>query len=339
MAIKNVYVDSNIASGSNDGTTWANAFYTAAALETYLEATLAAEDVVWVMEGTITLNASWDFSGRSGTTANPITFIGVKSGTSAEPPVYADWADANMGGGADDRPVFACAANEFYAGSNTKFFNITWTSTSSLGARGSYSCLWFNCKFNNSSGSAGRHGLYSGLYNNVVACESQSLNGHAMASLISSTYFCYFHDSDLTGVLTANNNHSVVFCIFNNCGSGVNCSDDYKVNVINCTFYNCVTAVSGTTSYGGVYINNIIDTVTDGFKWTTQTDLNFLWNNHEGNAVTDMWDLVEETLVAYKDNAVSSGDPKFVSSAGGNFAIQASSPLRNAGMSMKLGVS
>ena len=75
----------------------------------------------------------------------------------------------------------------------------------------------------------------------------------------------------------------------------------------------------------------------DGFLWTTQTDINFFWNNHgDDTRCNDMWDGVDATTV-FQDYEVTTGDPKFTT-PGSDHSLQDTSPNIDAGMSIILGV-
>lgn len=125
------------------------------------------------------------------------------------------------------------------------------------------------------------------------------------SSAVNKAYFCYAHDSAKGLVITANG--LCLFSIFDTCSTGLEIVSMDVQSIVGNTFYNCPKAVSATDSYAVVAINNIVDTATDGFLWTTQTNINFFAYNHVGNSVTDMWDLVEETVAAHKDNWVIGG--------------------------------
>ncbi len=81
-----VYVDLDLATGLDDGTSWANAFKTAA---TGFTSSNLGGDTVWV-KGTQSLgsNIVLDFGG--GTVLNPVIVRGVLLATTNEPPVKAD---------------------------------------------------------------------------------------------------------------------------------------------------------------------------------------------------------------------------------------------------------
>jgi hypothetical protein len=109
----NVYVDLDLVTGSNDGTTWANAYQS---LVTAMNDTNAVGgDDVWIMGGTSEILVSQDAQIYAGIT-QPIRVWGVKSTTTNEPPIASDlipgWrtgetrTEANLAYNDADIPVF-----------------------------------------------------------------------------------------------------------------------------------------------------------------------------------------------------------------------------------------
>lgn len=326
MAAATMYV-TPAGAGAKDGTTWATAFGEAE-FEADLEAGAEAGDIYYVAGGTYTLDSAYDASARDGTAVGPISIIGVASGTSAQPPTVSDWATG------DNRPLFACAANTFLVGDYYKICNLRFTITTANGVQMGAGGLVFNCKSQNNSGTANRYAFFGATPSQYISCEAISDLGIGMNC--TTAIFCYIHDS-ATGI-DALGNSKYLFNIIDTCTTGISIASDDIVLGFGNTIYNTTTSVSATDSYADVWINNIVDTTTDGFLWTTQTNINFFAYNHTGNSVTDMWDLVEESVAAYKDNWVTSGDPDFTNEAGGNFSLEGTSPCINAGMAMGLGV-
>ncbi len=83
-----VYVDLDLATGGDDGTTWADAYQS---LVTALNGTNSVSgDNVWVLGGTSeAVTSSTTLTGGQ-TVGHPVRVIGVKAGTTAEPPVASD---------------------------------------------------------------------------------------------------------------------------------------------------------------------------------------------------------------------------------------------------------
>lgn len=341
MAAATMYVTPDGA-GAKDGAAWASAFGEAE-FENDLETASEAGDIYYIAGGTYTADSGYDWNARDGTAVAPITFVGVKAGTSNEPPTLADWADTNLDVSAtEERPLFAMGANVFRSSDYNKFFNIKFTTTEASGIRCDLAVLLYNCDVVNDSGTANRNGFYLVNACTAIHCSAKSTNGYAInAAGTSVIIYCYVHDS-AEGIRILGHAEICLFNIIDTCTTGINLATyDYTLLFGN-SIYNTTTAVSGTDGHSVRCINNIIHTATDGFKWTTQTDSGFFAFNH--NYCTDMYDGVEETVVPHKDNWVTgSSDPLFVDITGTsytdqNYSLQAGSPCLNAGMAIKLAI-
>jgi hypothetical protein len=344
----NKYIDMDLGTGGNDGSSWANAYRTAAAVDAFFDTTVAAGDIVYVMQSTWTLTENCICTARDGTAIAPITIIGVKDGTTNEPPVLADWSDTNLDTPAtDDRPTFACAAYALYTGDYWKFYNIRFTGSSSQMLVCYIGALFYNCYGYNSSGTENRavftpsDGSARLIHTEIISTNGYGISGSSATNI--TILFCYIHDS-VIGINFPSHGYGskILFNVIDTCTTGINLVGATDVFLFGNSIYNTTTALAATTGYNAICINNIIHTATDGFKWTTQTDSNFFAYNH--NYCTDMYDGVEETVIAHKDNYVTgSSDPLFVDVTGTgvtdlNFSLQAGSPCINAGMSIKLAV-
>lgn len=328
-----MYVDA-AADGEGNGTTWAEAF-DEAQFEADLEANAEAGDIYYVKAGTYTLDSAYDSTARDATVVAPISIIGVKAATSAEPPVLADW-----GSGAD-RPTFICGANAWTVGDHYKIFNCIFTATTSTGISSGTSTLWYNCKSTNTRGTP-NYAFAGGTIQRFISCEGISASGTGFCPSTGGHIFlfCYAHDST-QGINCDNKNY--VQCLFNiidTCTTGILLSSGGVPILLGNTIYNCTTGLSATTAYTGVFVNNIIDTATDGFKWTITTNINFFAYNHEGNNVTEMFDTATAAYTLFHGDqwATTPGDPKFTDAAGGDFSLASDSPCIDAGMTITLGV-
>lgn len=333
------YVDFDLTTGDGTGGSWANAIKTAAAMDTLLDTTVAAGDVVYVKQSTWTLTEALGATARDGTALDPICIVGVKDGTTDEPPPLSAWSDTNLtSSSGEDRPIFSAGAYTISLGDYWKVFNIKITGSASTVITGGNTNVFYNCYVENSSGTANRTALAAGTQSSCILTECKSTNGYSLSfGSGGKMVFCYVHDS-VRGV-SQNSYFVCLFNIFDTCSStGIEVASYDSSIYFGNSFYNCPTAFNATDSYGNVSINNIIDTATDGFLWTSQVDINFYSYNHVGNSVTDMWDTIDETNPENKDNWVTSGDPDFTNEAGGNFSLESTSPCINAGMAMALGV-
>ena len=81
----NVYVDLELATGDDDGSSWANAYQTMAAVA----AGVSAGDIVYLQGDATGLSTqAWNFPHTD--VNNPVIILGCKEGTSAEPPAQSD---------------------------------------------------------------------------------------------------------------------------------------------------------------------------------------------------------------------------------------------------------
>lgn len=346
MAVTYYHADTG-GSGTAPYDTWAKAINTADILESVLESTITDSDILYIKSNFTETGSHWDCNANDGTAILPITIIGVKAATTNEGAnvTFADWADANMSGGADDRPTIAMGAYIFTTGDYWKLCNIILTGTATSVIVAGASCTFFNCKSTNSSGTPTRIAFNGGAYTFIINCEGISTNGTAFTPAGSSrVLFSYAHDSSI-GLAPGGNAIYILFNIFDTCTTGLSLAGTDIHLVFNNVFYNSTTVVSATDSYSDQFINNIIDTATDAFVWTTQSDINFFWRNHEGNDVTRMYDTTTNKVastegsspIPHTDPAVSTGDPLFDGAAGGDFSLAAGSPCLNNALSPTLG--
>lgn len=339
MAAANYFVTPAGANGKT-GADWENAMGEAE-FEADLEANAEPGDVYYIASGTYTLDSAYDSSAKDGTAAAPISIIGVNSGLAGSGvPTYAQWADANIGGEADNRPVFACGANAVTFGDYYKVYNCAFTGeAANVVTFGSYNVM-YNLKGSHSSSSANRVMFVVALGTAAVLCEAIGVTNFVCTGFnlgnTSKTIFCTAHDCN-TGFSLGSNASSCLFCIAEDCATvGFSLSTRLASLIMNCTGNDCADGVTGSTG-AGVFINNLLEGCTsDGFYWSTQSDVNFFIKNH-GNDTrnTDMWDGVATTM-PHMDPEVTSGDPKFT--ADGNLSLQSDSPCIDAALALTLGV-
>lgn len=336
-----VYYVTAAGAGSKDGSTWGNALGEAE-FETSLEGAAAAGDIYYIMQGTYTLDSAYDSSSRDGTAAAPISLVGVKTGTTAEPPTIADLSDANLSGGADDRPLFECGANAVTFGDYYKLMCLRFATTAAAGIALGVYALGYNCRAINSSATNDRLAWSTGADSAFVCCEGGGLPGtgvvcraFSMASR-SKILFCYAHDCR-TGLYASSTSFYVAaFCVFEDCSLyGVASAVGIVATLLNNTFNDCVVAVkpgSGTI----IAINNILEGCsTAGFSNSSQLDASFYLSNHGNDARnTDMWVNVATTF-PHGDLNNTTGDPLF--DGDGNLSLQSGSPCIGAGLSAILG--
>ena len=264
-----------------------------------------AGDVYYVEEGTYTLTGAFT-SALDGTSALPINIIGVLSGTSNEPPVFSDHAfGAN-------RPVIACAANDFSVDDFWNIRNLDFTITTSGGVTVDTGSIIENCKVVN-SGVATRYGFYLKVYGRAIGCEAVSDNGRAFqAALGPVVVACYAHDSS-AGYYSGSTDGRFFNSIADTCTTGSDIISSDRTALVNCTIYNCTTGISGTTARYSTFLNNIIDACGTGASWSSEIKSNW-WDYNCWNNTSDT------TNVTKGDNAVT-GDPGMTNPGAGDFSI------------------
>jgi len=334
------YYTTQAGAGLKNGNDWANAF-DEPALEVHLEGAGVAGDHHWIMDGTYTLDSDINSSARAGSAVSPISIIGVKAGTTNEPPVYSDWSRADA-----DRPFFDCAVFEFRVGARYIIRNISLQGSDTNVLYVGNRSIVENCKIENDNGIAAAKrclnmSIYSIAYNNEIF--STNTNG-IYTTGFARIKFNYIHDMSQAaqgiGLNVVGDGVVAEFNIFDNCTTGVNSGNGHDDSTIdNNTFYGCDSAVLGTNGSAWVLVNNLFEGQTvDGFKWTTQTDNNFFWRNHGDDARNnDMWDLVAVTPSPFADHEVTVGNPLFTT-PGADHSLQDTSPDIGVGMSITLGV-
>lgn len=141
---------------------------------------------VWIKQGTYTIGGSVNVA-AAGSVTSPIVFEGYASARGDKPT------------GAT-RPTFNLAANSFVGGDNRDFYNLIVTGTAAavftLGANSKA----VSCKFSNTSGTAGRAALVTGVDSFINQCEANSTAGIAISITANDNItICgsYIHDSDI----------------------------------------------------------------------------------------------------------------------------------------------
>jgi hypothetical protein len=342
MAIHAYYHVTPSGAGAKDGTTWATAFGEPE-FETFMEGTVVAGDVIFIKEGTYTLDSEFSSSARAGTLSAPIALIGVKSTCTNEGAAvaYSDWARLSA-----NRPYFDCDTNAITFGNYYVIRNISFRvaklSTNGV-VTGGY-CIAENCKIN-SDGTNTYYAAEFGTQSMIINCEITGTGSGITTGSATKVLFCYFHDlyngiddGDRQGIFAGGAGSMIEFNILNNILIGIKVSGNDHI-FLNNTFYNCKKALFMGTAYRSCIVNNAVDSCTvSGISSTTQRDSNFFWKNHGDDARNvDMW-VNEDTTTIFQDYEVSTGDPLFTTPAIGVFSLTVGSPALDAGLSISLGV-
>ena len=306
---------------AGDGITleWDNAM-SLAQWVTDSEVSSEAGDRYFIAAGTYTLTSDFN-TARSGSSVAPISYIGVKAGTDAEPPTSADWAYGS------DRPVIAATTWDFRVTSYWHIKNLELTTAEIYGMLTKVGCIVENCKSTQSSVSANYAAFRTdtSAYSKYIGCEGISTNGYAFSLITGSDmHGCYAHDS-LVGVLSLNYSASIVGCVIDTCTTGISIGARYDASIINNTIYNCTTGISITTGLRNVVINNIIDSCTTGASQTADYKDNFWdYNSWDGDASSNV-NITEGNHSI--DSDITLGDP-----GNGDFTLGSGSACLDAGL-------
>lgn len=312
---------------AGDGTTleWDNAM-SLAQWEADVEGAMEAGDRYFILSGTYALTNDFNAPSAIGTAASPTKFIGVKTGTTAEPPTFSDWAFTT------DRPLIQAGAWVF-TGTLPDFLhihNLRMTTTDSVGLSVDNQCLIQNSKVYQSSGSA-FEAMQIGNECSVINCDLQSDNGQALFSSFGGTHLIagnYFHDS-VTGFEPDNTDDNIIIGnIFDTCTTGIEALDSNSNYVLYNTFYNCTTGYHTNEVAGhGVYISNIFDECTTPADWGSALGAEwFDYNSWDGDASSNVNVTVGGNSI---DSDITLGDP-----GNGDFTVAAASAPLDAGFQM-----
>jgi len=313
MAATDMYV-TPAGAGTKDGTTWANAMGLGE-WETDLETNAEAGDRYFVAGGTYTLTQDIS-TALDGTSALPIQIIGVKSGTTNEPPVHSDHADGAA------RPLIAATSWAFTFDDYWIFQNLRLTITSIFGLYLGTYCIVQNCDINQ-SGAATRYAIYDTSDSKIIGCELQAVNGRAIRTASTIIIASYLHDS-VAGVYAGADITLLVNSIIDTCTKGIDGNTRNRVIGVGNTIYNCSSmGISGTTGKNACFINNILDACAVGVDWTTVSKSNWFdyncWNNTDDVADSD---------IVQGDHKVT-GDPGMADPGNGDFTVTTGDAVAN----------
>lgn len=299
--------------GDNAGTEWAKAF-AIADLETFLEDTVNAGDIIFVAGGTYSSGGMT--STRAGAVGDYIEIIGVKAATTAEPPTSSDWAYGT------DRPVIAMGANNWHADSWWLQRNITWTGTANPHVTTDHYPQFVNCKVTNTGGGNITALGVLGAYGRVDSCEvigptATPSNGIEMAiggMVINS----YIHDGIRGITISAGAPLIVTGSVIANHETGiyiVNHGCYFGGNVL---YGHTTSGISFSGKFGSVCVNNIFDSNAIGANASNADQSNYcdynFWNN-----------TTDRTNITKGPNG-QDVDPLLVDPANGDFRLQKGSP-------------
>lgn len=254
-----------------------------------------------------------------GSTTTPIYIEGRASDGSADP------QGAN-------RPTITCGANTFSLANHWRINDMIFTSTAAAGVTLKLSGSARNCKFSNTSETAGRKALTAGANLLVLLdCELSSTNGFGIAGNVVGLRLvnCYIHDS-ATG-WQSYEYPSMITSIIESCSTTGVDMDSFGALFINNTIDTCVDGIDGGTSaYGALLLNNILSNhISEGMVWAAERRSNWWDYNNFFNCGTDRTNVA----AGPNDNAV---DPGYTNAAAGDFSTGAN--VDDTGFGIRLGV-
>jgi hypothetical protein len=282
---------------------------------------------------------------NAGTSISPILFTGIKTGTTNNPPLYSDWTTK---GDTANFPHFNFGTKPYKTSACNKFKHICFYGDSirgvSFGTASPANNNLTDCILINTAASPSTNYLaFAYTFTHFTHCIFRSAYSKGIYSS-GSTFFedCLWdHFNDATngkGITFAGGNIFIFQCFFvKNTNLAIDLSNNVGVIIINNLFDSCGVDVNATTASSVKCENNIHRyTVTNCYKWTTQTDGNEFFNNHIGlNNKHIAWNLVDTTN-SYQDYGQTSGDP-LVTTPGINYTLKPGSPCINAGYGPKFG--
>lgn len=314
--------------GTKDGLTWANAFGQAE-FKTDFQGTPEPGDFYYIEEGTYVMTGSFS-AGAGGTRTLPISLIGVKSGTTAEPPTSSDWAFGSA------RPLFDDEENA-YAWTMSAYpnvFNIQFLGSSSRVINsGSEGGIFYNVRVQN-EGTTTQDGIQTfGSYTRIIYSEIIA-NGSSGEAVIlgryNILYGCYIHDSNIAvnaGIAGSRIQNNII----DTNTIGINIGTDVNVSITNNTLYNNTTGLSASTGGAIFVVNNIFDENTAPATWTTEQFSNFFDNNSwDGDASAN-------TNVTIGPNSIDT-DITLTNPASGDFTLPDSSAAEGIGLQVDTNV-
>ena len=313
-AASTVYVTPTGA-GAEDGTSWEDACDMAGWLGDMTD-NAEANDIYYVAGGTYTLTGNFSSTRSATYNENIITVIGVKSGTTAEPPTTADWAYG------DDRPLINAGAYTFSWVASAQSWahrNFRFTAINVKGWQVYRYTLFSNCAFaNTNTGNCARA-------SNVARYEDCTFTSPGGVALYVTT------------------SPNIINCTITNSGYGIYLASHY-VRILGCTIDTCTTAgiriqvlggdmtINNNTIYNcgvcidtpfAVYMsgfrNNIVSGCTTGVSWVSAVAS----NNWDYNCWDNTTDFVNVTAGPH---SLVATDPCFVDAGDGDFELLVGSP-------------
>jgi hypothetical protein len=313
--------------GNKSGSSWSNAMGLTELIAD-LSGADEAGDIYYLAGGTYTLTGSSAFY-ANGTDTNPISIIGVNSGTTNEPPTSSDWAYG------DNRPLITQGG--YYWNTNDRaiyFIRNLRSSGSGYFGWNLISAVASNIKATCTNATGGCIYSYpSGLITNCEATNSKAdgnaftLNGGAIiASYAHDSAYCFSMKADSNGPV------SIINSVADTCsttGIYADITAYTQKNIIGNVIYSGGTGIdfgTGTgnaTSTPAFAINNVIDNFTTGMAVSAASGFAISNYNILSNNTTDYSNVVQGPNDLVSDitfNDAANGDFTITSSSGVHLA-------------------
>lgn len=311
--------------GSKSGADWANAF----SITEHIAHTYSAGDVEYVKEGTYTVPSNiTKTTSSNGTVTLPIMYIGVKEATTNEPPVLSDYSDSTT------NPVINGGTRTLDYGDWNIFRGIDIITAN-------YNGLNFTTGGQYIDGYAVSSYNISGAFvvkNTVAVVNSMIEHTYGYGVKVDNT----LGGSIISSLIKANHvipsGFPTIDCINSifwarGAGSkGLELGTASHCNIHSNTFYLFPTGVEGTQPDNTSFINNIFSGHSSfGINLQQVSETNKCLYNNFYNCGSDTTNLT-------KGIGNISVAPKFIDASGGDFRLDPTSELKNAGMPLTYGV-
>ncbi len=318
------YMVTNAGAGSKNGSDWDNAMGIAE-FETAVEGGPAAGSSFF-LRGSFTLGSDIDASAINGTFTSPINVIGVKSGTSAVSPTFADWSFGN------DRGLVDCGVYLFNFGDYWIVRNLLMIGVAINIIQIELGSIVENLLVSNVSAVDNSGGINAkGSYSKVLHCEvsvSSSVNGvgismNAFDGFVAYNYVHLCDSGGAKGIHADSDGGRVIGNILskNVTGIAIGSSNNF---ISHNTIYDCLFGVTSGVSFRHAIINNIFADCTTEASFTTEYKSNYFDYNCWGQAMPTL------SNVTAGNHAVLA-DPLLIDPANEDFRLKSGSPCINAG--------
>ncbi len=341
-----VYLDTELGTGLDDGTSWANAWKTFAQYVTWHTTVQGAGDTAFLRArsdlGNLGSLGGDLVSNASGTSGNEVSVIGVKNATVNEGAAIVPTDFGTL----TDRPLFTAAGFQAIFANYHILNSIRFTGSDAISTIGNGAndfCLFENLSVENTGN--GR-GIFADLIIKVYGCEVFAANNVGIqVDERCQILFNYIHDC-VTGVLSRQAQNTFAFNIIDTMTTdgflvaGVSGDDQVYMNN---TIYNVGQYAFNTVDRNRIFvINNAIHTANIGY-FNTRGSITYNtrffnnnWFNITNEDITFDGGVTDVRAIVAPDDTVL--DPQFVGAGAGNFSWAPGGNLEGIGKGIELGV-